>query len=341
MPELGLKVEVFDPALPFDVHKANSPVLDTWHEHTLISKELRHKLEFVKDAGMENLNLSGGMMVRVPMVEIGIRVGTINIEKVNALVVEDGYHDLLLGSAIVKKAFSVGKHGEENISVRTSWKEDVTALAIALHPLSVPFDTRHLEQFFRQQRRLYNILLIAEHGLSFSSQDALEKAIDDDVGIPDNLVLQLSAVDSGSIWISLKSGAQSTLKRLAGLFEMSAGAKLAHQVAEAKKAEIEVGISAEVRDATASKLIAEADMVRAENIRKTHEIWRKETKARIAFTNDLLAQVEDVEARATLVRKRDSAIQELLEQQMLPMVKNLPRTYEPPSGVFLLPNDSR
>jgi hypothetical protein len=286
---------------------------------------------------METLPLSGGMSVRAPLVEIGVKVGTIRIERVEVLVVDDGFHGVLLGSELIKKAFAVGEHGEVDVSVSSSSKEDPTALSIELYPLQMPFDLRLFEKFLRYQRRLYNVLLIAEKGLTFSTHSLLEDAIENDYGIPDDFTLQLSAIDSGSIWTSLTSGAQSTLKRLASLFDTSASAKLAQHLAEARKAEIDVGISADARDATANRLIAEQEMLRAENIRKTYEIWRKEVKARVNFSNDLISQVQDESTRADLIKKRDDAIRELADQQLLPMVRNIPRPFEPPPGLFLLP----
>lgn len=129
----------------------------------------------------------------------------------------------------------------------------------------------------------------------------------------------------------------STLKRLGSVFDTSASAKLAQQLADAKSAETAANISSDIRNATASRLQTEQEMLQAENIRKTYETWRKEAKVRIKFMDDLIVQVQDEEMRNVLRKKKDEAILELAEQQILPMVRNIPRPFEPPDGVLFLP----
>lgn len=341
MADIAFKVQVFDPAVPFESLTLQKPGLDTWHTITIMTKALRQKFPNVRDAGFEDLMLSGGMEIRVPYVELGVQVGTIKIKKIRILIVDGGYHDLLLGSELINKAFEVGAHDVDDVSVSSAWKEDKTALSIELYPVEMPFDVRLLERYLKYQRRLYNIILIAERKLSFDDEWQLEDAIENDANIPEGLKLQLSAIDSGSIWTSLKSGAQSTLKRLASVFDTGASAKLAQQMADAKKAEVDAGISADIRDTTASRLMAEQEMLKAENLRKTYEIWRKEATARLKFMDDLIKQSPDDATKAALLRKKDEAIREIAEQQMLPMVRNVPQTYQPPEGLILLPGRSK
>lgn len=341
MANIAFTVQIFDPAVPFESLTLRSPALDTWHTITIMTKALRQKFPNVPDAGFEDLMLSGGMEMKVPYVELGVQVGTIKIGKLRILVVDGGYHEILLGSELINKAFEVGAHNSENVSVSSAWKEDKTALSIELYPVEMPFDIRLLERYLKYQRRLYNIILIAERKLSFQNEWQLENAIENDANIPEGLTLQLSAIDSGSIWTSLKSGAQSSLKRLASVFDTGASAKLAQQMADSMKAEVEAGISADIRDSTASRLMAEQEMLKAENIRKTYDIWRKEATARLKFMDDLIRQVPDDSTKTALLKKKDEAIREIAEQQMLPVVRNVPQTYRPPDGLILLPGRSK
>lgn len=337
MAEIDIKVEVFDPAVPFRTFILEDPAIDTWHTYTLITKEARAKLLQVPNEGIETLQLSGGMSMQVPYVLIGVKVGTIKIENVKALVVDKGYHQILLGNELINKAFKIGKSEEENVSVSSEWKEDSTALSVELFPVNTPFDIRHFEAFLRQQRRLYNIFLLLDGEVNLLKVDDIDVFIEEDEGIDPAFRLQLSWIDSGSIWISLKSGSQKTLRRLASLFDTSASAKLAQQMADAKKAETEASITQDIRDATARRLHDEQEMLRAGNIKKTYDTWRREVKARIKFINEMIEEVQDEAIRQKLIKHKNEAIDQLAESQLLPMVRNVPRPYEPPEGIFLLP----
>ena len=282
------------------------------------------------------LAVSGGMEMSVPCVKIGVQIGTIKILDLIALVVDDGYHQILFGSDLFNRAFSVGEKDEENISVNTPWKEDVSALSLELYQIEVPFDIIKFESYLSAQRKIYNLLIVLEFDIAFETVDALRLAIESDVGLPRDVILQLSAVASGSIWIGIKSGALATLRKLASIFDTSATARLAQQMAEAKKAETQAGISEDTRNATASHIIAEQEMLKAENIRKTYDTWRREVEARIKFIDKMIAQVADDSMRNELIRQKDNAIFELANQNLLPMVRNIPRPYEPGEGVLLI-----
>ena len=76
MPDINLNIEIFDPAVPFNTFELKNPGLDTWHEYTLITKEARSKLSQVSQKGLKTLRLSGGMLMQVPMLEIGVIIGS-------------------------------------------------------------------------------------------------------------------------------------------------------------------------------------------------------------------------------------------------------------------------
>jgi hypothetical protein len=335
--EVTVKVALFDPAFPFEIVTPKNPSLQSWNKLTIITKELRERFPLVPDAGFEEVPILGGMNVRVPYIEIGIKIGTIKIEKTKVAYVDSGWNEIILGEETINKAFEVGKHEAEDVSVSSAVKEDGSALSIELYPVQMPFDVRKLERFLRYQRRLYNIVLIAERQIAFENELDLENAIEGDVEIPREFVLQLSAIDSGSIWISLKSGALSTLKRLASVFDTSTSAKLAQQLADARKAETAAEISSETRMVTVARIAAEQERLRAENIGKSYESWRKDARASLKFIDDLLRQTTDDGTRSELIKKKDEAILALADQQMLPIVRNLPQPPKVLPGLLLLP----
>ena len=59
-------------------------------------------------------------------------------------------------------------------------------------------------------------------------------------------------------------------------------------------------------------------------------------EARIKFIDKMIAQVADDSMRNELIRQKDNAIFELANQNLLPMVRNIPRPYEPGEGVLLI-----
>ena len=218
MPRMSLVVEIFDPALPFQTYNLKSSGIDTWHDYSLITEKTRAKLKQVYEKGMRTLNLSGGMSIKVPLLEIGIKIGSIKIDKVEVLVVDKGNYEILLGSNVINKSFEIGKHEDNGASVTSKWKEDPTALSLELYPVNMPFDIYNFENFLCQKRKLYNILLLIGGEINIPEISHIDDFIDKDEGISLKFKLQLSWIDSGSIWVSLKSGSEKTLKRLGSLW---------------------------------------------------------------------------------------------------------------------------
>ena len=176
-------------AIPFQLVPASAG-LDTWHVRTLVTQKLRRKLPHVRESGSERLCLSGRMEISVPYLEIGVKVGTIKFDKIKALVVDDGDNDILLGSELIMRAFELGEREAADVSVASAWKEDSTALSIELYPIEMPFDVLKIERYLRSQRRLYNILLIVDKGLSFSDRWQLENAIENDANLSSDYTLK-------------------------------------------------------------------------------------------------------------------------------------------------------
>lgn len=338
MTELSIKVEIFDPAIPFDLHEIEDPAIDTWHQTSLITKEARAKLPYVKEKGTGRLALSGGMSMQVPIVEIGVKIGTIKIKSIEVLVVDDGFHDILLGSSIIKDSFELGTPGKEDASVVSPWKEDSESLSLKIFYVEAPFDQIKFEKYLSAFRKLYNIALIAGDEVSLSKDRDISEIIDNDSGIPADKRLKISWIDSGSIWMGLKSGSLKTLKRISSIFDTSASAKLAQQIADSKKAENEAHISQQTRDATAAKIVEEEEMLKYSNIKKSYDVWRREAKARIKFLDEMIDSVESNEMAKELRKRKDEAILALVDQELLPMVQNIPKPREALDGIVLLPS---
>lgn len=335
MSDLDATVWIFDPVMPFEKVRAKDPGIDTWHDQVLISQELRDKLSQVTDAGKQSLNVSGGVRMNVQSVEIGLQIGVVQLPKILALVVDEGIHDLVLGSNVFGQIFKASQASkyldstEESVRFTSFEKEDPNALSFELYPVDTPFPIKRLERSLQHQRTLYNIGLIASKEVQVEglSAELIDRVIDDDEGIPENLVLQLSFIDRGSIWVSLKSGSQATLKYLGSLFNTGASAKLSEQLAESKKAEIEVSISEATRNAVANQVISENEKLSAENIRATYETWRDELRSQLSFLDELIEHANDDAVKEQLQRRKNEAILQMADQQMVPVVRNVPGSY--------------
>ena len=128
MSEVNAPVWVFDPVMSFTKIKAERPSLEAWHKNVIITKNLREKLPYVYDM-MEksSLMVPGGVTMTVPVVRIGLQIGTIVIDEINALVVDGGYYDVVLGSEIFDHVFRVGQEEKTTGGVaRSQLKERKT-----------------------------------------------------------------------------------------------------------------------------------------------------------------------------------------------------------------------
>lgn len=334
MPPLSLVVHAFDPAIPFKTIEVDGPAVDTWHDRTLITKNLWLQLPTVPEIRKERLELSGGMSIQVPLVEIGFRIGSLKLDAVETLVVDAGHYNVLFGSLAIEQAFHLGGDGARRTS---PWKDDPQSLSIQFYPVDPWIEVREVENLFRGQRQLYNVLLFAQRLLPIHSSASVIRSVRSDDDIPPDLRLKLTWIESGSIWATFKSASGKTLRYLASMFETGATAKLAQQMADAKKAETESDISQATRDATVARMVEEQERLRYDNIASTYATWRHEVTERLAFADELIAQLEDKEAAAELRHEKDRAIVRIVSQNLLPLVRNIPRDEPDNTGRLLLP----
>jgi multidrug efflux pump subunit AcrA (membrane-fusion protein) len=161
-------------------------------------------------------------------------------------------------------------------------------------------------------------------GLSASE---VQEVIEDDSGVPDNLALQVSCIESGSIWMSMKSGSQSALKYLGSLFETGASARLAEQLANAQTAEANAQISEATRNDVAAQIRAEQEKLRVENIQQTYEVWRSELRSQLSFLDELIEHASDEAVVSKVKDLKNQAILQMADQQMVPIVRNVPGSF--------------
>lgn len=339
MSVLALAVQAFDPALPFRPIDIMLAGVDTWHERSLITRTLWTQLPTIPEIRPATLRLSGGMSIQAPLIALGITIGSIRLDRVECLVVDAGDFDVLLGSDAIEQAFQLSRSDTRVVS---PWKDDAEALSIQFYPVDPWIEVHAVENVLSGPRRLYNILLFANGVLPLPRAEQIDAAVWHDEGIPHNLRLKLTWIESGSIWTTFKSASLTTLRYLAGMFETGATAKLAQEIADAQKAVTESEISQATRDATAARIVEEQDRLRYDNIASTYSTWRREVTERLAFADELLAQLHDPDAAAELRRQKDQAIVSVVSQNLLPMVRNVPHevTRDKDKDRFLLPPPS-
>jgi hypothetical protein len=341
MSKLQVNIEIFDPVTPFNTYKVNNHDLDAWRDITVITKNLRELLPQVKEIRTQQLDLLGGIIIKVPIVEIGIKIGSIVFHSIEVAVVDDGEYDLWLGGNELQGCFDIGRIGKGgNVDVVTPWKEDPESLSLEIFPVTMPFNQINLERYLCSLRQIYNMCLISEHEINIVDIDDIEALVDHDIGVTEANRLKISWVDSGSIFIGLKSATLKTLKRISKIFNISASAKLAQQLADSKKAENDAILAQETRDATALRIIEEQERYKIENVKKSYDIWRREAKSRIKFLDDMIQSVEDKNIAKQLREKKDQAILTLTEQELLPMVQNIPKPREALESVLALPSST-
>lgn len=339
MPPARLNVWIFDPVLPFEKVAAGNPVLDTWHHHVLITNELLERVPHVEKLGSDRVQLSGGMAMEAPAVEIGLQIGNILVPKMTALVVDNGDHEILLGSSLIERIFGRKAKPSEKCGDDTSdssaWRytsqdrHDNSALSMEMYPLETPFTLKSFETVIKSQRTLYNVALIASGDIQvrgISTRD-VDRMIEHDEGIPNSMVLSVSCIEAGSVWVSFTSGSRSALKYLGSVFETGASAKLAEQLANAKKAETSAQITEATRNDVAAQIHAEQERLRAENLQKTYETWRTELRAQLSFLDELIQHATSEDVVDHIKKKKNEAILQMADQQMVPIIRNIPGSY--------------
>jgi hypothetical protein len=244
---------------------------------------------------------------------------------VRAYVFDDDHHkSFAIGRSLIGQVLEGSR---KNDAAHSTYKEKDSPdlLSLEIYPLHEPVDLLKLEIFFRELRSLYNIILIGNEKIPILSTVELDKCISEDKSIPSEYQLRLSAIDRGSIFVSLSSASRKSLKRLADIFDKGATAKLAAEIAESGKAELDLSISQEVRAETARRVALEQEALSAKSIAETYSSWRREVRSNLKLFNDLISEVSDPVIRQHLIEKKDQALKAIVEQRLMPIVRNIPR----------------
>lgn len=296
--------------------------VDDWYDYAVITEEVRKQLVYIPEIGKRKFNISSGMTIDLPFVEIGIKIGSIKINNVKAYVVDHGKYELILGKDVISRVFRIGG-GSNNIQISNKRKDDKSYLSIRLHSLDSYYRILNIERFLRDKRKLFNILLVINGEIKINEISELDETINNEIGIPENKRLKLSWIEEGSIWLTLKSTAKS-LKSLGKLFGESKISELKKEFYEAEKNKTESEILKETRNMIVIRKKEEEKKLTAKNIHETHNNWRKEVKERIKFQEELIEKIDNPEFKASLKEKLDKTIESLMNQELFPELINIP-----------------
>src|SRR3954447_25020063 len=144
----NVSVSIFDPVTPFKKIVTTNIGVDTWFRSVVITKDLREKLPYVPEIGKRSLSVSSGMAVKLPVIEVGIQIGSILIPETEALVADNGEHDIVLGSCFFNDIFKLDKANEQPSS---SAEEQASSeeLSVELYPVTHPLNLVYLENFIK------------------------------------------------------------------------------------------------------------------------------------------------------------------------------------------------
>ncbi len=77
----------------------------------------------------------------------------------------------------------------------------------------------------------------------------------------------------------------------------------------------------------AEQILTEQDKLKAENIRATYETWRDELRSQLSFLDELVEHARDRTVVERLKEHKNRAILQMAEQQMVPIVRNVPGSF--------------
>ncbi|MDR0232099.1 MAG: hypothetical protein LBI82_08270 [Dysgonamonadaceae bacterium] len=318
MKSLEIEGYIFNPVIPEE--KVSVTNIDVYYGYTdvIIKRKLVEQLKTIPELGRELVNLPSGIKIQLPYVEIGIRINSVKFNNLKAFVVEDNYYDLVLGKSAISELFDF-----ENIQVSNRKKESKELLSIRIHSVDNSYKILNVENFLRESRRLFNVSMIIEGEIEVNTLEDIDNVIDNEIGIPENKKLQLSWIEEGSIWITLKS----TAKSLFSFGKMLVGGKssiLEEKFYEAKKNKIESETLQELLPQIIEERKAEKEKFTAEHRHETNKIWREEMKEQISFLDEMITKTIKPELALKLIEKKNEIIETLCNQNMLPEIINMP-----------------
>lgn len=353
--------KIFDPINITISGVADNFIIDTWHSLGLMQKSLLAQLEGVTPSGKTKVMLSSGMYVECPLVKVGVQIGNIRALPVEFAIVDDGSAPLLFGSDFLEKLFdmqakSIGSSSSTNgsstqVSIEPPEKYDPDSLGLRLIPESKTVDALQLEKFLNSIRIIHNIGLLANSQLhqhndwqgdnSSNKINAVNNTINNDYSLYENNTLQISWVETGSIWLSMKSGSKSALSWLSQIFEKTTDARLRATLAEAASAEEEAAIKQLTRSDIANAKSWEQRRTTAQNIRETREEWQSTVLGEIDFREKLFEKIKDQTVRDVAQSHLDKALNDLVSSDFMPIIENMPKINDEDKDSLPTKNDCK
>lgn len=349
MPTYRNDCRIFDPirfTTSTDVPKF---IVDTWYDHGLITQDLYTRLPGLPTIGTGNVNMSSGMSMKRPKAEIGIQINNIRVLPISVYVVDNGPADLLLGGDFLRLLFEIGMDkgtDEPKATIEPPSKREAKALALRIVSGSDAMNLSEIETFITALRTIHNCSIIIDRGMhqhedwnikdsESSKRNAVDKTVLRDAYLSENDRLQLKWVESGSLWVTIQSGAKSGMSWLSQLFKLSMDAKLEKTIAEATSAKEKAKIAELTREEIAHAQRAEAQLRSAKAIRQAREEWRNGILEEIDFRKTLCDEIQDDTVKESVNGHLDRAVRELAESNLYAMIEHSPD--DPEIGEHKLP----
>ncbi|MCA0363036.1 MAG: retroviral-like aspartic protease family protein [Bacteroidetes bacterium] len=320
---MEINCTIFNPLNDLNQIRIYDTEFNDWYDYIVITKDLSEKLGYNPEIRKQKVSVPGGMKVELPVIQIGITIGSFVLKNQYAYIVDSGINDLILGKNILSSILSSNKEKQGKVEFTDEIKDDPTALSLKLHSLDGTYPMINFERFLYNQRKLYNTLLVMEGEVVALSKNEVVEIIENDKGISQELALKITWIENGSIWMTIKSAGKA-LKEFGKIFGEAKLANLKKDFYDAQKNKTESEILKETSKEIIEKKKAEEERIKTENIHKTHNIWRMEMLKRMEFFEKMSAKVEDPEIKKELKKQFESSIQNMLIQNLYPEVKNIP-----------------
>jgi len=342
MPQYYVPSSIFDPVRFTTSTEVKNFIVDTWYDHGLITQDLYTRLPGLPTLGTGSVAMSSGMKLVRPRVEIGVQINNIRALPISVYVVDEGPADLLLGGDFLKLLFDIRTDvpaDAPKATIEPPSKREKAALAIRLLSETESFTVTDLERFIGALRTIHNCSVVVERGMfnhadwphnqrDEAIRDAVSQMLLRDAHLVSADRLQITWVESGSIWITVTSGAKSGVAWLSKLFQLTMDAKLEKILAEAVTAKEKAEIARLSRDEIVRAKRAEAKLRTAKAVRKAREEWRDTVLGEIDFHKKISDQVKDDTVRKALLGHYNSAIEELSKSHLYAMIEHEPDDLE-------------
>lgn len=321
MPRFEVPVRVFDPATPFETHAVERPVLDSWHSSVLVHRRVLDRIPALEVVGRGEVPTSGGLGMMADIVEVGLQLGDLRLPRVQAMRVDSGRNDLVLGHKVVEQALRLGGGGAQVFSAA---REDPKTMALELRPLDPALELGRVLAFLGALQELFALAVLGAEDTPTPPPTLLDGGEDLSAALTPSQRLAVTWMGSDPPSLCLGSSRLQELATMARVLRVDAAAELASEVADILDRSSRTMILAEKRNQTATAMHAQAVQLRADP-GQAHAAWVQELDERLGFlarrgerlgARDL---VEGFDARVRAARQR------LVGARLLPVCRRIPR----------------